>query len=208
MTRTADIPLVAILRGIKPGEIDTHIPALIEAGFSMIEIPLNSPEWEISIRNAVQHYGHQAMIGAGTVLNVASVEQLSEYGCRLIVTPNTVPAVIKRATEKGMLVMPGCATITEAFTAIDAGAENLKIFPSSSFGPDYIRSLKSVIPSHVNLLAVGGVTPENLHQYLNAGCSGAGLGGSLYQAGQTLSETKNRAAEFIASYKKAMSVTA
>ncbi len=156
------IKLVAILRGIQPAEAADHIETLINAGFRYIEIPLNSPDWQQSIPQMVARFGEQAMIGAGTVLRVEQVDFLAEAGAKLIVTPNTQPAVIRQAVAHGMQVCAGCATATEAFNALDAGAQWLKIFPSSAFGPDYIRALKAVLPSEVPVLAVGGVTPENL----------------------------------------------
>lgn len=195
-------PLVAILRGIRPEEIDDHIPLLIEAGFRAIEIPLNSPQWETSIAQAVNKYSDRAAIGAGTVLNVESVDQLATLGCQLIVTPNTRPDVIRRALDHQMQVLPGCATPTEAFSAIDAGAQQIKLFPASQFGPGYIRALKSVLPPHIALFAVGGITPENLQLYLEAGCAGAGLGSDLYRAGQSLARTKQQAQAFIAAYQR------
>lgn len=200
MSEVNAIPLVAILRGIRPQEIDAHLPALIEAGFRSIEIPLNSPDWETSIGRAVERYGSQATIGAGTVLNVAGVDRLAQLGCRLIVTPNTVPGVIRRAVEYGMQVLPGCATATEAFAAIEAGARSIKLFPASVFGPDYVRALKSVLPADVRLFAVGGITPDNLALYLRAGCAGAGLGGDLYRAGQTAEVTRMKARAFVAAW--------
>lgn len=193
-------PLVAILRGIRPEEIDTHIPLLIAAGFRAIEIPLNSPQWEVSIAQAVRTYSEQATIGAGTVLNVENVDRLAQLGCQLIVTPNTRPDVIRRALEHRMQVLPGCATPTEAFSAIDAGAQQIKLFPTSQFGPDYVRALKSVLPSHTALYAVGGITPDNIRLYLDAGCAGAGLGSDLYRAGQSPTRTQQQAQAFIAAY--------
>jgi 2-dehydro-3-deoxyphosphogalactonate aldolase len=193
-------PLVAILRGIRPEEIDNHIPLLIEAGFRAIEIPMNSPQWEISVAQAVSKYSKQATIGAGTVLNVESVDQLATLGCQLIVTPNTRPDVIRCALDRRMQVLPGCATPTEAFSAIDAGAQQIKLFPASQFGPGYIRALKSVLPAHIAVYAVGGITPENLPLYLDAGCSGAGLGNDLYRAGQTPARTREQALAFITAY--------
>ncbi|MDQ8582195.1 2-dehydro-3-deoxy-6-phosphogalactonate aldolase, partial [Klebsiella aerogenes] len=178
------VKLVAILRGIQPGEAAEHIAALIDAGFRYIEIPLNSPDWQQSIPAMVRQFGERSVIGAGTVLKVEQVDFLAEAGAKLIVTPNTAPAVIRRAVEKGMLVCAGCATASEAFSALDAGAQWLKIFPSSAFGPDYIRALKAVLPPEVPVLAVGGVTPENLHSWRQAGCAGAGLGRDLYPAWQ------------------------
>lgn len=195
-----DIKLVAILRGITPAEVDDHVGALIAAGFRYIEIPLNSPQWQQSIPRAIERYGDRAMIGAGTVLEPGQVDTLAKMGAQLIVTPNSQPAVIQRAVGHGMLVCPGCATATEAFNALDAGAQWLKIFPSTAFGPDYIRALKAVLPSAVPVLAVGGVTPENLADYLAAGCSGAGTGGDLYRAGQSVVRTQEQAARFMAAW--------
>lgn len=192
------VKLVAILRGIQPGEAAEHIAALIDAGFRYIEIPLNSPDWQQSIPAMVRQFGERSEIGAGTVLKVEQVDFLAEAGAKLIVTPNTAPAVIRRAVEKGMLVCAGCATASEAFSALDAGAQWLKIFPSSAFGPDYIRALKAVLPPEVPVLAVGGVTPENLHSWRQAGCAGAGLGSDLYRAGQPLARTRQQAQRFIA----------
>lgn len=143
------IKLVAILRGIQPAEAADHIETLINAGFRYIEIPLNSPDWQQSIPAMVRQFGERAMIGAGTVLKVEQVDFLAEAGAKLIVTPNTAPAVIRRAVDKGMLVCAGCATASEAFSALDAGAQWLKIFPSSAFGADYIRALKAVLPPEV-----------------------------------------------------------
>ncbi|WP_213794985.1 2-dehydro-3-deoxy-6-phosphogalactonate aldolase [Klebsiella aerogenes] len=192
------VKLVAILRGIQPGEAAEHIAALIDAGFRYIEIPLNSPDWQQSIPAMVRQFGERSVIGAGTVLKVEQVDFLAEAGAKLIVTPNTAPAVIRRAVDKGMLVCAGCATASEVFSALDAGAQWLKIFPSSAFGPDYIRALKAVLPPEVPVLAVGGVTPENLHSWRQAGCAGAGLGSDLYRAGQPLARTRQQAQRFIA----------
>jgi 2-dehydro-3-deoxyphosphogalactonate aldolase len=195
--------LVAILRGIKPEEADDHAAALCDAGFRYIEIPLNSPDWQQSIQQTVERFGERAMIGAGTVLNVEQVDRLAEMGARLVVTPNTQPAVIRSAVRQGMLVCAGCATATEAFNALDAGAHWLKIFPSSAFGPAYIRALKAVLPPAVPVLAVGGITPENLGDYLQAGCAGAGLGNDLYRPGQSAADTAARARRFIAALETA-----
>ena len=192
--------LVAILRGIQPYEASAHVRGLIDEGFHYIEIPLNSPDWQQSIPQMVERYGEQACIGAGTVLNVGQVDFLVQAGAKLVVTPNTNPEVIRRAVDAGMLVCAGCATASEAFSALDAGAQYLKIFPSSAFGPAYIAALKAVLPPTVPVLAVGGVTPENLGEYLRAGCAGAGLGGDLYRAGQSIETTRVQARRFIAAY--------
>ena len=195
------LKLVAILRGIRPAEAAEHIDTLIGAGFRYIEIPLNSPDWQQSIPQMVAQFGEQAVIGAGTVLKVEQVDFLADAGAKLIVTPNTQPAVIRQAVARGMLVCAGCATATEAFSALDAGAQWLKIFPSSAFGPDYIRALKAVLPPEVPVLAVGGVTPENLTTWVQAGCAGAGLGSDLYRAGQAVERTRQQARRFISASK-------
>ncbi len=140
------LPLIAILRGIKPDEALAHVGAVIDAGFDAVEIPLNSPQWEQSIPAIVDAYGDKALIGAGTVLKPEQVDALARMGCQLIVTPNIHSEVIRRAVGYGMTVCPGCATATEAFTALEAGAQALKIFPSSAFGPQYIKALKAVLP--------------------------------------------------------------
>jgi len=197
------LPLIAILRGITPDEVLEHVEVLLAEGFDAVEIPLNSPNWQDSIGKTVQAYGSRALIGGGTVLKPQMVDQLHALGGQLVVTPNTQPEVIRRAIGYGMTVCPGCATATEAFTALDAGAQALKIFPSVSFGPDYIKALKAVLPPEIPVFAVGGITPENLHLYLQAGCIGAGLGGDLYRAGQPVSRTRQQAAAFVQAYRSA-----
>ncbi len=199
-----ELPLIAILRGVKPDEALAHVGAVIDAGFDTVEIPLNSPQWEQSIPAVVEAYGEKALIGAGTVLKPEQVDWLAEAGCKLIVTPNIQPEVIRRAVNRGMTVCPGCATASEAFAALDAGAQALKIFPSSSFGPGYINALKAVLPADVPVFAVGGVTPDNLAQWINAGCVGAGLGSDLYRAGQQVERTAQQAAAFVKAYHEAV----
>ena len=198
------LPLIAILRGITPEEALAHVGAVIEAGFDAVEIPLNSPQWEKSLPAIIDAWGDKALIGAGTVLKPEQVDQLHRMGARLIVTPNIQPEVIRRAVSYGMTVCPGCATASEAFTALDAGAQALKVFPSSAFGPDYIKALKAVLPPEVPVFAVGGVTPENLAQWLNAGCAGAGLGSDLYRAGQPVERTAQQAKAFVKAYREAV----
>lgn len=199
-----NLPLIAILRGITPADAHEHVAAVLDAGFDAVEIPLNSPQWEQSIPAMVNAFGDRALIGAGTVLKPEQVDRLAEMGCQLIVTPNIQPEVIRRAVGYGMTVCPGCATATEAFTALDAGAQALKIFPSSAFGPDYIKALKAVLPADVPVFAVGGVTPENLAQWMKAGCVGAGLGSDLYRAGQSVERTAQQAAAFVKAYQEAV----
>lgn len=199
-----NLPLIAILRGITPQEAHAHVAAVLDAGFDAVEIPLNSPDWQQSIPAMVKAFGDRALIGAGTVLKPEQVDELAQMGCKLVVTPNIQPEVIRRAVAYGMTVCPGCATATEAFTALEAGAQGLKIFPSSAFGPDYIRALKAVLPPEVPVFAVGGVTPENLNIWLQAGCIGAGLGSDLYRAGQPVARTAQQAAAFVKAYREAV----
>ena len=191
------LPLIAILRGITPDEALAHVGAVIDAGFDAVEIPLNSPQWEQTIPP-------KALIGAGTVLKPEQVDALARMGCQLIVTPNIHSEVIRRAVGYGMTVCPGCATATEAFTALEAGAQALKIFPSSAFGPQCIKALNVVLPSDIAVFAVGGVTPENLAQWIDAGCAGAGLGSDLYRAGQSVERTAQQAAAFVKAYREAV----
>ncbi|MBB5190491.1 2-dehydro-3-deoxyphosphogalactonate aldolase [Silvimonas terrae] len=203
MTWPTKLPLVAILRGITPPETEAHVEALLDAGFDAIEIPLNSPVWEISIGQTVRQFGTRALIGAGTALYADQVARLHGLGARLVVTPNTNPQIIHSAVQHGMFVCAGCATATEAFAAIEAGAQVLKIFPSVSFGPQYIKALKAVLPPHVPVLAVGGIHPGNLADYLRVGCTGAGLGGDLYRAGQSAERTLELARQFVDAYRSA-----
>ncbi|EPC7253999.1 2-dehydro-3-deoxy-6-phosphogalactonate aldolase [Cronobacter sakazakii] len=198
------LPLIAILRGITPDEAHDHVAAVIDAGFEAVEIPLNSPDWRTSIAAMVNAFGDRALIGAGTVLKPEQVDELAEMGSKLVVTPNIQPEVIRRAVNYGMTVCPGCATATEAFNAIEAGAQALKIFPSAAFGPDYIKALKAVLPPEIPVFAVGGVTPENLAVWLNAGCVGAGLGSDLYRAGQPVERTAAQAKAFVKAYREAV----
>jgi len=195
------LPLIAILRGITPDAVVEHVEALIAEGFDAIEIPLNSPDWQRSIPLAVETAGARALVGAGTVLSPEAAAQVADLGGHLMVTPNTDPATIRKARERNLYTAIGFMTPTEAFAALAAGAQSLKLFPSSNLGPVYIKSIRAVLPPDVPLLAVGGVTPENLGQFLDAGCIGAGLGSDLYKPGQPVARTRERAAAFVAAYR-------
>lgn len=195
------LPLIAILRGITPDDVVGHVEALITEGFDAIEIPLNSPDWQRSIPLAVETAGARALVGAGTVLSPEAAAQVADLGGHLMVTPNTDPATIRKARERNLYTAIGFMTPTEAFAALAAGAQSLKLFPSSNLGPAYIKSIRAVLPPDVPLLAVGGVTPENLGQFLDAGCIGAGLGSDLYKPGQPVSRTRERAAAFVTAYR-------
>jgi 2-dehydro-3-deoxyphosphogalactonate aldolase len=196
------LPLIAILRGIRPEEALEHVQALVDAGFDAIEIPLNSPDWRASIAAVADRFADRALIGGGTVLREADADTLVAAGGRLVVTPNTRPALIEYAVARGLHVAAGFATASEAFDALDAGAQALKLFPATTYGPGHVKALRAVLPS-VPLFAVGGVTPSNLAEYLAAGCIGAGLGSDLYKPGQTVARTAATAAAFVDAYRKA-----
>ena len=193
------LPLFAILRGITPADVPAHVGALVEEGYDAIEIPTNSPDWARSVRIAAEAFGDRAWIGAGTVLTTADADALRAAGGRLMVTPNTRPPVIRHAVERGLQVAAGVATASEAFDALDAGAQMLKLFPASVYGPAMVRALRSVLPP-VPLFAVGGVTPDTLSGYLSAGCQGAGIGGELYKPGQPVERTREHARRFRQAY--------
>lgn len=193
------LPLIAILRGITPDETHAHVGALVDEGYDAIEIPANSPDWERSVRVASDAFGERALIGAGTVLTTDDVDALVAAGGRLMVTPNTRPPVIQHAVDRGLHVAAGVATASEAFDALEAGAQMLKLFPASVYGPAMVRALRSVLPP-VPLFAVGGVTPDTLSGYLSAGCQGAGIGGELYTPGQAVERTREHARRFRQAY--------
>lgn len=192
-------PLIAILRGITPVDATAHVDALVDEGYDAIEIPLNSPDWSQSIGACVHQTGERAWMGGGTVLRVEDVAQLHDLGARFIVTPNTNPVVIRAAVDLGMQVVAGFATASEAFEALDAGAQMLKLFPAATYGPGHVRALRAVLPP-VPLFVVGGVTTGTLPQYLAAGSHGAGIGGELYRPGQALERTREHARAFRAAY--------
>jgi len=180
----SDTPrVVAILRGIRPEEALAVAGALVDAGLRMIEVPLNSPDPFASIAAMQAAFGDVALIGAGTVLDVAAVDQLAATGARLMVTPNIVPAVIARGVELGLEAMPGFFTPSEAFTAIGAGARRLKLFPASGLGTDYLKAVREVLPAGIGVWAVGGVSAANARHWREAGAEGLALGSALYRPG-------------------------
>lgn len=190
------LPLIAILRGITPAEVADHVGVLVEEGYDAIEIPTNSPDWARSVALAVGAFADRARIGAGTLLEPAQVDALIEAGGTLGVTPNVRPAVIRHAVARGLPLVAGVATPSEAFDALEAGAPMLKLFPAAVYGPAMVRALRSVLPPPVPLFAVGGITPDTLPVYLSAGCQGVGIGGELYRAGQTAEHTRTQAQRF------------
>jgi 2-dehydro-3-deoxyphosphogalactonate aldolase len=197
------LPLVAILRGIRPEDVLDVAAAVHEAGIGAIEVPLNSPSPLESIARLAAKFGDRCLCGAGTVLRPADVDAVNAAGGRLIVTPNTEPAVIERAVTLGLRVMPGFATATEAFTALRAGAGMLKLFPAASYGPAHLKALRDVLPPAVAVFAVGGVGAANLAPWRLAGCAGLGVGGDLYRAGYPAGEAHRRALALVAAWRAA-----
>lgn len=197
----ADMPLVAILRGIETGEVDGVVGALVDNGFRIIEIPLNSPNALDSIALAADRYPAKALIGAGTVLTAHAVEQVREAGGRLIVAPNLDEAVAKAAGHRRLTYCPGVMTPTEAFRALDLGADALKLFPAELIPPAGVKAMAAVLPSSAAMLAVGGVTPDKLAAYLDAGAMGFGLGSALYRPGDDPEAVGKAAAAFVAAYR-------
>lgn len=190
-------PLVAILRGITPPETEAVGDSLSAAGFRMIEVPLNSPDALTSIAMLARRLGDTCLIGAGTVLTPTAVENVARAGGRLIVTPNSDAAVIGRAIALGMAVMPGFATATEAFQAIDAGARHLKLFPAATYGPGHIKAVKAVMPADIRLYAVGGIAAAEMAAWRAAGAQGFGIGGELYRPGMLAEQVEAQAGSFM-----------
>lgn len=194
----AACPLVAILRGIRPDEAEAIGAALIAAGITLIEVPLNSPEPFQSITRLAALAGNRALVGAGTVLDIDAVARVAAAGGQLIVSPNTDAAVIAATRAAGLVSLPGCFTPSEAFAAIAAGADGLKFFPAEAGSPAVIKALKAVLPRAMPVLAVGGMTPEGLGAWAAAGTDGFGLGSGLYRPGATAAETGAAAARYVA----------
>ncbi len=193
-------PIIAILRGVKPEEVVDIAAALVGAGVGAIEVPLNSPDPLESIRRLCDAFGDQALCGAGTVLTPEAVEAVAKAGGKLIVTPNTDPAVIAHAVALGLTVTPGFATPTEAFAAIKAGARALKLFPAGTFGPGHLKAVKDVLPRDVAVYAVGGVGAGNLDAWRAVGVDGIGVGGELYRPGDRPADVAERAARLVAAW--------
>ncbi len=192
--------LIAILRGIRPDEALAIAEVLIDAGISQIEVPLNSPEPLDSIARMVQAFGDRARFGAGTVLSVEQVEAVARTGAGLIVSPNCNPAVIRATKAQGMLSYPGVLTPSECFSALDSGADGLKIFPASVLGPAGLAAIRAVLPATVAIYAVGGVGAENFAEWRSAGARGFGIGSALYKPGYGVAEVRARAEALVAAY--------
>ena len=190
-------PLIAILRGVKPDEVEAIGDALADAGFTLVEVPLNSPDPLDSIARLAKRLGDRAMVGAGTVLRETDVAAVADAGGTLIISPNANPGVIAASAARGLVSLPGVATPTEAFAALDAGATALKLFPAEAASPAVLKAMRAVLPPGMRVLPVGGITPDTMQLWRDAGAPGFGLGSALYKPGFTAAEVGARAAAFI-----------
>ena len=189
----AQCPLIAILRGVRPDEVEAIGEALVEGGVRIIEVPLNSPDPLDSITRLSARIGDRALIGAGTVMTVGEVDSVHAAGGRLIVSPSTNAAVIAAAVAAGMVSCPGYMTPTEAFAAIDAGAHALKLFPAEAASPTVVRAQRAVLPSDMRIIIFGSVRPDTMAPWIDAGANGFGIGSGVYRPGQGPSETLAKA---------------
>ena len=194
----AACPLVAILRGVTPDAVVGVGEALVDAGFTLIEVPLNSPDPLTSIARLAEALAGRAQIGAGTVLRAAEVAAVRAAGGTMVISPNANPGVIAATAAAGMVSLPGIATPTEAFAALDAGATALKLFPAEGASPAVLKAMRAVLPKATRVLPVGGITPEGMAPWRAAGAAGFGLGSALYQPGIDAAEVGRRAQAFVA----------
>ncbi len=195
------LPLVAILRGVKPDEVEAIADAVYAEGFRVIEVPLNSPDALDSIARLARRMPADAVVGAGTVLSVQAVADVQAAGGRVIVMPHADVEVIRAAKARGLFCVPGAATPTEAFAAVHAGADAVKLFPAELITPTIVKAMRAVLPKALKLLPVGGITPDNMGPYVKAGAAGFGLGSALYSPGLTAAEVGQRARAFVAGWR-------
>ncbi|WP_282603091.1 2-dehydro-3-deoxy-6-phosphogalactonate aldolase [Paracoccus sp. PARArs4] len=195
-------PLIAILRGLTPPEASAIARALIEAGVTRIEVPLNSPDPIDSIAVMAREFGQDATIGAGTVLTVEQVRDVARAGGRMVLSPNCNADVIRATRAEGMDSFPGVMTPSEAFVALDAGASGLKMFPGELIGPVGLRAMRAVLPKDVDCWAVGGVSADNMAEWRQAGAAGFGIGSSMYKPGDTPQVVSDKARRMVAAWDK------
>jgi len=191
------LPLIAILRGMKPEEAPWVMETLAAAGFPILEVPLNSPQPLDSLGYLVRHAPAGVVIGAGTVLTESEVDAVVATGATLMIAPNCTPPVIAAAKARGLIALPGVATPTEAFAALAAGADGLKMFPGELLPPAAVKAWRAVLPQGTLLIPTGGVTPENVSAYRNAGADGFGIGSALYRPGMSKEELAQKASAFV-----------
>ena len=193
----AACPLVAVLRGLTSDEAAPIGDALVDAGFTLLEVPLNSPDPLASIAAMAKRYAGRAIVGAGTVLTAQDVAAVADAGGALIVSPNTDSAVIRASVERDLISLPGYFTPSEAFAALAAGAHGLKLFPAEGAAPAFLKAQRAVLPKATKVLAVGGITPDTMPQWHAAGADGFGLGSNLYRAGKSAADVARDAAAFV-----------
>ena len=198
------LPLIAILRGVTADEAPDIAQALFETGITTIEVPLNSPRPLDSISAIKSALGNAATVGAGTVLSVSDVNSVADAGGEIIVSPNCNTDVIARTKTLGLQSWPGVFTPTEAFAALDAGADGLKLFPGNMAGPGGLAALRAVIPQGTQVYAVGGAGPDNFAEWINASADGFGLGSALYKPGLSAADVQARAKAIVDAYHKAL----
>lgn len=200
--------IVAILRGVTHDEVGPIAEALVAAGITKIEVPLNSPDPLRSIEVLAHEFGEHALVGAGTVLTPGQVREVADAGGRLVVSPDMNPEVIRATKAAGLLSYPGVMTPTEAFTALRSGADGLKLFPGDLVGAAGLKAMRAVLPPGTEVLAVGGAGPENFAAWRAAGADGFGIGSALYKPGMDIDEVARRAAEIVAAYDAARAESA
>lgn len=193
----AQCPLIAIIRGVRPDEAEAVGEAVLSAGIRIVEVPLNSPDPLASIERLAKRFGGDALIGAGTVLDPDDVKRVARAGGRIIVSPSTDAAVIRETWDAGLVSAPGFFTPSEAFCALKAGAHALKLFPAEAASPAVAKAIKAVLPADIPLIVVGGVKPDAMRSWLDAGASGFGLGSGLYRPGQSAADTAAKAKAYV-----------
>ena len=197
----AECGLIAILRGITASDVVAVGQALLEAGIRVAEIPLNSPDPFTSIEKMNAHFHGKLIVGAGTVLSLQDVNMLKTHKGQISVSPDCNEAVIRRAVEMGLVPLPGVFTPTEAFAAIRSGATHLKLFPAEAASPVTVKAWRAVLPRHVNIYAVGGITPSNMQSWIDTGAAGFGIGSNIYKPGFTADDVSKSAREFVAAWR-------
>jgi len=194
------LPLVAVLRGITAAEVDAVGTALVDNGFRILEVPLNSPDPFVSIGRLARGFGARCLVGAGTVLRVAEVARVADAGGKLIVMPHGDLAIVREAKRRGLVCLPGVATVTEAFAALDAGADALKMFPAEQLAPAVLKAWRAVLPKDTLVFPVGGIRPDNMAPYWAVGANGFGTGSHLYQPGAAAEAVRATAAQYAAAF--------
>ncbi len=197
-----ELPLIAIVRGIEPEQAAAVAEALFESGFRIVEVPLNSPRPFASIETMRKTLKGRAIVGAGTVLTIDQVRDAHAAGAELIVAPNTSASVIRTARDFGLTVLPGFFTPSEAFAALDAGADALKLFPADALGPAGLKGVLAVLPRGTQVFPVGGIEPATMDRYRSAGAAGFGIGSSLFRPGASVDDVRAAARAFVQAWRQ------